>query len=631
MDLRYTYDDLDPAMREIRLLRLVPGNWEEPLRGELQIASLDDLSSYQALSYVWGNPNIVQTIQLHGKPFCITANLWAALRRLRRSYHERILWVDAVCINQRDLKEKSHQVSIMGEIFSRASQVFIWLGDSITKENDSLTFSSGTLEDGKDFNWLCNNFMQALECPGFLDHESKTLAAFGIFYLLSIDTHWTNKPVFANIEGRYRVAKGFLSGWQAALKLIQLPWWSRIWTVQEVVLAKQATVVVGSVSAPWELFYGFYRSYTNHLPPGACCHDSTTWKMTRDLWDEIVLMRFTIWSFYACKTEPRALQPHVALWKNLWLFRHKAATDPRDKVYALLGLLHVGQQQWMLPDYSMSIPETFSRCTEALIKSDNNLHALIGPRLNQTGLPTWVMDFLPNLSSGGVLFFQNTFKRITSSVLFNACRMQALRYSFRSGKLSLYGFAIDKVKDTAMAMGEGCEAEIFREWENLSGSNTEHPASAYPMGCTRADAYWRTMIRDTIRDYQDGEEIRRAKPTDEASYLRFRRWITDQSDTDAVGDTDYENFRRSFFIATQHQHFFTTCKGYIGLGDMPQRNDEIWILHGGNVPFMLRPYPKNSENAGSYALVGDCYVHGIMDGEAMEGWEESDTREVSLV
>jgi hypothetical protein len=631
MDMDDTYGDLDPTRREIRLLRLFPGNWEEPLRGELQVASLDDPSRYQALSYVWGNPNIVKTIQLHGKLFYVTANLWAALRRLRRSHHERILWIDAVCINQRDLKERSHQVNVMGDIFSRASQVFIWLGDSITEEDNSLAASPGTLEDGKDFDWLCKNFEQTLKCSALFDHESETLAAFGILYLLSIDTHWTNKLVFADVEGQYHVAKGFLSRWHAALKLFQVPWWSRVWTIQEVVLAKQATVVVGSVSAPWELFYNFYQSYMNHLPPGACCHDSMTWTMTRDLWDEIVLMRFTIWSFYECRTGPRTIQPHAALWENLWLFRHKAATDPRDKVYALLGLLHSQQYPFLSADYSISNAETFSRCTEALIKSDNNLRALIGPRLHQPGLPTWVMDFLPEFSSEGVMFFQNIFKRITSSVIFNACPMQALRYSVESRNLSLYGFAIDKVKDTAMAMGVGCEAAIFREWENLSCSHDEFPASAYPTECTRADAYWRAIIRDTIRDYQDGEKIRRAKSTDEASYLRFRRWITHPSDTEAVGDPDYENFRRSFFIATQHQQFFTTCKGYIGLSDTPQPNDEIWILYGGNVPFMLRPHPENSEKAGSHVLVGDCYVHGIMDGEAMKGWEERDTRQVFLV
>lgn len=74
--------------------------------------------------------------------------------------------------------------------------------------------------------------------------------------------------------------------------------------------------------------------------------------------------------------------------------------------------------------------------------------------------------------------------------------------------------------------------------------------------------------------------------------------------------------------------FLTTRKKYIGLGDQPQPNDEVWILFGGSVPFILRPYLSESDRAGSYFLISDCYVHGIMDGEAMEEWSASDTRDI---
>ncbi len=201
-------------------------------------------------------------------------------------------------------------------------------------------------------------------------------------------------------------------------------------------------------------------------------------------------------------------------------------------------------------------------------------------------------------------------------------------------KLSLYGVLIDKVKDTATAYEEGLVNPTFEEWESLACNADEHRHSVYPTGCTRADAFWRTMIRDTIRDYQAGEKIRRANAVDEVSYTRFRAWITEQSDknnTDEMANLEFANFRKSFFIATQYQRFFTTYKGYMGLGDVPQANDEIWILFGGNVPFILRRYPDRSGHADSYSLVGDCYVHGIMDGEAMEALGEKESREVCLV
>ena len=538
MGSRYVHSSLDSTRREVRLLRLLPGSWDEPLLCELNAVSLNDKPEFQGLSYVWGKSGIVKTVQLDGKPFQVSLNLWTALRRLRRLHDERVIWADAACINQNDLEERSYQVALMGEIYSNASHTFIWLGDSISAEG-FLESSPGALHDGKDINWIRDNIDRLFKSPTFPDDESEALAAFGVFYLLSLDEHWTVKPLFtADREGRYHVADRYVVAWQAALKLLQLPWWSRVWVVQEAALAKSATVVLGSVSIPWGLFFQFCRSYIKHLPPGACCHSSAAWKMTSALWDDIVLMRLTVWSFYTVRAEmelPLSRPAHTAFWKILWLLRHKKATDPRDKVYSLLGLLYSHRQPLLIPDYSMSTGETFSSCTEALIKFDDNLNALVGPRLRQRGLPTWVIDFLPQEDSVSVLFFQNIFKRISSSIMFNACRMQQLSYSLSASKLSLHGIDVDTVVCTAMAGEDGLVAQAFNEWETLAGLTDEHRASVYPSGCTPADAFWRTMIRDTIRDYQDGEKTRRAIATDKLHFMNFRGWLTQQGDTDSAG------------------------------------------------------------------------------------------------
>jgi hypothetical protein len=242
-----------------------------------------------------------------------------------------------------------------------------------------------------------------------------------------------------------------------------------------------------------------------------------------------------------------------------------------------------------------------------------------------------VMDLLPEEKDGSVLFFENILKHITSSVIFNVCGMKGLRYSFEESKLHLWGFRVDAVKDTATAWDEGFVAQTLKEWELLSFAGNKQ---RYPSGSATADAFWRTIIRDTIRDYQNRENIRRANPTDEQAYLRFRSWLFGESGPHKASEMAsgaFINFRKSFFIATQYQSFFTTKNGYIGLGESPQPNDEIWILFGGRVPFILRSHPAESHQAGSYFLVGDCYVHGIMDGEAMEGWRKTDMREVLLV
>ena len=148
------------------------------------------------------------------------------------------------------------------------------------------------------------------------------------------------------------------------LHLLEFPWWSRVWVVQELVLAKTATLVVGSVTVPWQLISDFCNSYAKHLPPGACCHASATWKMSKTLWDDVVLMRLTFWSFFSAKLERLQSQNSkgaaMAFWEYLWLLRHKESTDPRDKVYGLLGLLHGHCDSILAPDYSLTIAETYS-------------------------------------------------------------------------------------------------------------------------------------------------------------------------------------------------------------------------------------------------------------------------------
>lgn len=113
----------------IRLLSLAPGNDADPV-GKLSCHALEDRPSYEALSYVWGGSpsESSPTITIDGAVIKITRNLHAALIALRRDDKYRTLWIDALCINQKDRKERSMQVSMMGEIYGRAANVNIWLG-----------------------------------------------------------------------------------------------------------------------------------------------------------------------------------------------------------------------------------------------------------------------------------------------------------------------------------------------------------------------------------------------------------------------------------------------------------------------------------------------------------------------
>jgi hypothetical protein len=139
---------------ELRALILEPGERDHPVECQLAHGRLsaaprsaegryagirsglrpDDLFKYEALSYVWGDPSAQEEIICHGRKRKVTRNLYEALESLRYTDRRRLLWVDAVCIDQHNDKEKSGQVRMMGQIYARSSRVLVWLGGSKADE-----------------------------------------------------------------------------------------------------------------------------------------------------------------------------------------------------------------------------------------------------------------------------------------------------------------------------------------------------------------------------------------------------------------------------------------------------------------------------------------------------------------
>jgi hypothetical protein len=126
----------------IRLLRLLAGRNGEDIRCELVVTSLETKPRYEAVSYAWGySPNRLK-IYLNGRPFWIGHNLFQCLRNIRYNNQDRVLWIDALCIDQADMAEKSVQIEIMAEIYQSASSTLIWLGND--KPCDRVWVSSST-------------------------------------------------------------------------------------------------------------------------------------------------------------------------------------------------------------------------------------------------------------------------------------------------------------------------------------------------------------------------------------------------------------------------------------------------------------------------------------------------------
>jgi len=207
----YDYKPL-PENRSIRVLQLLPGEPDDEIHCRVHHATLDDAEdTYEAISYAWGDAANRTAITCDGKAMQITVSLADALRALRDQHRSKRLWADAICINQQDVAEKSHQVSQMGEVYENAREVVVWLG------NDT---------DGV-----------ARRC---FDLINKTK-----LYLL---------PLF-EIHGPYVeqipaiALPDALSGRSDLCKIrdmLSLPWFKRVWVIQEVAVAKECVMAWGS-------------------------------------------------------------------------------------------------------------------------------------------------------------------------------------------------------------------------------------------------------------------------------------------------------------------------------------------------------------------------------------------------
>lgn len=128
---RYNYKPLNRNNREIRLIELHPSEQvSSQVRCSIFTTTLDNAPEYKAFSYCWGNVSDPRTIKLNDATLSTTSKLYSALERLGQRSGIRHLWVDAICINQEDIPERSHQVTLMRDIYQQAEETIVYLGEA---------------------------------------------------------------------------------------------------------------------------------------------------------------------------------------------------------------------------------------------------------------------------------------------------------------------------------------------------------------------------------------------------------------------------------------------------------------------------------------------------------------------
>jgi hypothetical protein len=125
---------------------LLPGKDNDAVEIKWRVVSLDSPPPYEALSYTWGSGSETEIVRLDNLEAFVRPNLNSVLRRIRKDTEVRFLWVDALCIDQRNVIERNAQVARMRDIFAKAEQVFAWLGDEADDSDLAMGYNGLELE-----------------------------------------------------------------------------------------------------------------------------------------------------------------------------------------------------------------------------------------------------------------------------------------------------------------------------------------------------------------------------------------------------------------------------------------------------------------------------------------------------
>lgn len=297
-----------PLNGDIRLVILGRGSMDDPIRCELFNAKFAAEQEYLALSYEWGSATgKSHQININGLLYDVRKNLFDALRHLRRPNEELILWIDALCINQKNISERNHQVQLMGEIYSQANEVVIWLG--LARDNSDLAMSH----------------MEEMDRVVLHDEPRGRLIMK------------TRK----GLEGSEERKNEHLA---AIVSWCKRSYWRRMWVIQEIQLAKQLSIHCGAKRLSWSTFRRARECIINWREPFE---------------SEKEVYGFMMTSLPARMDELRAKGHTKQIPLVDWLenFKESMCTDPKDKVYAFVGLASDCQNNALAIDYSKSLSQ----------------------------------------------------------------------------------------------------------------------------------------------------------------------------------------------------------------------------------------------------------------------------------
>lgn len=614
---RHTYKSL--ARGHIRLLK---GQFENgQFIGTLQSFRLadPDLPAYDALSYTWGSQTYSEPILVDGEELLVLPSVLPFLGILAKR-KPTYWWVDSICIDQKNKTEKAHQISLMVLIFRFAQQTQVYLGE----EADDSTLAIEFLRD------------------------------LGDRYGKRQSREWINATFQRKGPNEPQ--------WDAVSKLFGRPWWTRIWTVQEYIIPVRLELYCGEANMSRENFVDALHCIWQGSVKGLD-HFETPWTRTRIVEYHQVFGQDEQLQSLRCSLT--AAMAYICLYNF---------TDARDRLYSLSGLVRDAHLAG-IPDLDQDVEDLYKKFVKAFVEHYKSLDVICyatsftssESRPGQCRpLPSWVPDWTvpapavvgPLMASqpNGPIGNLRPTHSLESSAIYNASLGAKADVVFSDDlkQLSCPGFIIDEVD--ALASFPAIPPVTRLEFDTLHQGESDILRTDSPGGKPNHDEAAEVMesvMRCLVLDRGD-KYFNHAPPTAmfasefktflglglqknpalkftfkawfrENRTLRIRGWTLENLAREYVGDDFHptadqqQGHRGSFFgrlydtIGYMMRRLIITRMGIICMAPgKTRRGDLVCVLLGCNIPVVLRPAED-----GKYALVGECYVDGFMNGEVL--------------
>jgi len=591
----YQYSPL-PQSSSFRVLELLPGQPDAELACHLHLEDWTKKPAYEALSYAWGDPTIKFPINCDGQCLEVTGNLHASLVQLRQPDSSRFLWADAICIDQENLQERGQQVSVMRQIYKNATNVVVWLGQD---------------ENG-----------QAVEAVQFIKHLADTLC----------EEMPGKSHGMKDIDDLYELTNNDCLlqhdvSWLAVAWYFSRPWFQRLWVFQEVNCGTHVVVICGNTNTSWDSV-GLAATYIKRWQP---------------LKEKIAHVDKSFW-YNAYIMRSRHHQSTISAASMLSQGQNFITTDPLDRVFALLGTLPLRKWETKLqPDYTRSRRSLYLDVGRRCLVDSKDAFFLSYVQHNHgveiENFPSWIPQWDQERIRVPIAIPKANWAACGNSQIAAATegdgsilRLQGLLFDETTSKTDIDPDQLFNLDADYSDQDEVDDHPLLTFWRTQRDTSIKHPSSesmlnifatTFVLGyrinygahyCYRLVPDFLAYMSRLIKAPARRSSIRRSSTFPEL----------DVETQDSIGD--WKNYVHVAHSMSYRRCFFTTSRGYMGLGpNAMQTGDVVCILFGCKVPYVLRPVD------GHYLLVGDAYIYGIMDGEAMQHLTSGDLKERTFV